>query len=88
MNKGVLVAVAVAGLTFGGAALADAAAAKVKFDATCADCHELKDFAGKSAADLETKMKGITAGTVKHKGKVKITDAEAKDLAAFLSAGK
>jgi len=88
MNKGLLVAVAVAGLGFGSVALADAAAAKAKFEATCADCHEVKDFAGKAAADLETKIKGISAGTVKHKGKVKVTDAEAKDLAAFLSAGK
>ena len=88
MNKGVLIAVAVAGLGLSGAALADAAAAKAKFEATCADCHELKDFAGKPAADLETKIKGISAGTVKHKGKVKVTDAEAKDLAALLSAGK
>ena len=88
MNKGVLVAVAVAGLGFGGAALADAAAANAKFEAACADCHEVKDFAGKPAADLETKIKGISAGTVKHKGKVKVTDAEAKELAAFLSAGK
>ncbi len=88
MNKGVLVAVAVVGLGFGGAALADAAAAKAKFEAACADCHETKDFAGKPAADLETKIKAISAGTLKHKGTVKVTDAEAKDLAAFLAAGK
>jgi mono/diheme cytochrome c family protein len=88
MNKGVIVAIAVAGLGLGGVALADAAAGKATFEATCADCHEAKDFAGKPAADLETKIKGISAGTVKHKGKVKVTDAQAKELAAFLSAGK
>ncbi|HUO81083.1 MAG TPA: c-type cytochrome [Steroidobacteraceae bacterium] len=88
MNKGVLVAVAVASLGFGGAALADAAAAKAKFESVCADCHETKDFAGKAAADLETKIKAISAGTMKHKGKFKVSDAEAKDLAAFLAAGK
>ena len=88
MNKGVLVVIAVAGLGFGGAALADAAAAKAKYEAVCADCHEKEDFAGKPAADIETKIKAISAGTIKHKGKVKLSDAEAKDMAAYLSAGK
>jgi len=88
MNKGVLVAVAVAGRSFGGAALADAAAANAKFRAVCDECHEPEDFAGKPAADLEKKIKAISAGTMKHKKKYTVSDAEAKDLAAFLSAGK
>ena len=85
MNKGVLVAVAVAGLAFGGATLADAAPPKAK---TCMGCHESEDFAGKPAADVETKIKAISAGTVKHKKKFTVTDAEAKELAAHLTAGK
>ena len=72
----------------GGAALADAAAAKAKYQSMCDDCHEPEDFAGRAVADLEAKIKAISAGTMKHKKKYTITDAEAKDLAAFLSAGK
>jgi mono/diheme cytochrome c family protein len=68
-----------------GSALADA---KAKFAADCADCHEVKDYAGKPAAVLESKIKDIAAGKVKHKGKIKVTDAEAKELAAYLSAAK
>jgi cytochrome c553 len=76
---------AAATFAWSGPALADA---KAKFAADCADCHEVKDYAGKPAAELEGKIKDIAAGKVKHKGKVKVTDAEAKELAAYLSAGK
>jgi cytochrome c553 len=88
MNKVVLVAAAIAGLGFGGAALADAAAGKAKFDAVCADCHEPADHAGKPAAELTKKMQGISNGTIKHKGKVKLTDAEIADLVAYFGSVK
>jgi cytochrome c553 len=84
MKKIVLVLAAAAAVSAAGPAFADKAA----FDAQCADCHEANEFAGKPAADLEKTLKGISAGTVKHKGKIKLSDAEAKSLAAFLSAGK
>jgi cytochrome c553 len=87
MRKTFVLIAAAAAVTFSwsGLALADG---KAKFEAQCADCHEAKDFAGKPAADLETKIKGISAGTVKHKGKIKVSDADAKELAAFMAAGK
>jgi cytochrome c553 len=84
MSKKWMMAAAVAAVAFAGPSFAD----KAKFDEACSDCHEAKDFAGKSAADLEKSLKGIVAGTVKHKGKLKLTDAEVKSLAAYLSAGK
>jgi cytochrome c553 len=52
MKKFVLVATTLAGFAFGGAALADAAAGKAKFEEVCSDCHEAADYKGKSAADL------------------------------------
>jgi mono/diheme cytochrome c family protein len=68
-------------------ALADAAAGKAKFESVCADCHEPADFAGRTAADLTTTLKAIAAGTVKHKGKVKLSDAEIADVVAHLKGG-
>lgn len=62
----------------------DPVAGKAKFDAACADCHEPADFADRSAAELETQLQGISAGTIKHKGKVKLGAVEIGDLAAYL----
>jgi cytochrome c553 len=84
MKKISILFAAAAAVAFAGPALAD----KAKFDADCADCHEAGEWAGKPAADLEKTLKAISAGSVKHKGKLTFTDAEAKSLAAFLSAGK
>jgi cytochrome c553 len=86
MKKFVLVTATLAGLAFGGTALADAAAGKAKFEEVCADCHEPGDFKGKPAAELSQKMKDISSGKMKHKGKVKLTDAEIADLIAHLGA--
>jgi cytochrome c553 len=86
MKKFVLVAAAVAGIAMGGTALADAAAGKAKFEGVCADCHEVADYKGKSAAELTQQMKDISSGKIKHKGKVKLTDAEIADLVAFIGA--
>lgn len=64
---------------------------KAKFDSTCAtDCHEKDDFKGESAADLTAKIKNIvTTGKMAngkvHKEKVKLTDAEITEIAAYLS---
>ena len=69
-------------------ASADAAAGKAKFAAACAECHEVADFDGESAAALTDSIKKIVAGTQKHKEKLKLTDAEVADLAAYMAAGK
>jgi cytochrome c553 len=67
---------------------ADAAAGKAKFTAACAECHEVADFEGQSAAALTDSLKKIVAGTQKHKKALKLTDAEVADLAAYMAAGK
>lgn len=88
MNKVLLVAAAAAGLGFGGAALADAAAGKAKFDAVCAECHEPADHAKLSQPELIQKMKDISAKKIKHKGKFTLTDQEVTDLAAYFATVK
>jgi mono/diheme cytochrome c family protein len=88
MNRAVFVAVALAGVGFAGAALADEAASKAKYESVCSDCHEAADFSGKSVAHIEKKIMAISAGTLKHKKKFTMSEAEAKDLATYLSALK
>ena len=79
-------AFAIAG--FSTIASADAAAGKAKFAAACAECHEVADFEGESAAALTESLKKIVAGTQKHKEALKLSDAEVADLAAYMAAGK
>jgi mono/diheme cytochrome c family protein len=81
-----IAAFAIAG--FSTTASADAAAGKAKFTAACAECHEVADFEGESAAALTESLKKIVAGTQKHKKALKLTDAEVADLAAYMAAGK
>ena len=73
---------------FSGVASADAAAGKAKFTAACAECHEVADFEGESAAALTETLKAIVAGKQKHKNALKLSDAEVADLAAYMAAGK
>lgn len=73
---------------FSSIASADAAAGKAKFEGTCAECHEVGDFAGQPVAKLTDEIKKIVAGTTKHKKALKLSDAEIADLAAYMSAGK
>ena len=77
--------VMLAAIAWAGAASADAATAKAKFDVDCGECHEAADFEGEDAAALSASMKKIVAGQLKHKGALKLTDAEIADLAAYMS---
>ena len=52
---------------------ADSAAGQKTFATTCAGCHQLKSYAGKSDAELETELKGIVGGTVKHPKKLTLS---------------
>ena len=73
--------------SFSGAALADAAAGKATFNDICSECHETADFEGEDAAELTATIKKIAAGQMKHKKALKLTDAQAADVAAFMAAG-
>ena len=82
------VSLAVAGLAgFGSAALADAAAGKATFDSICSECHEAADFEGEDAAAMTETIKKISAGQMKHKKALKLTDQQAADVAAFMASG-
>ncbi len=68
---------------FGSAAHADAAAGKATFTAVCSECHEVADFEGEDAAELQGTLKKIVAGTQKHKKALKLTDAQIADVAGL-----
>lgn len=77
------------GLLVSGTVLAaDAAAGKLLFDKTCADCHELKDHAGKPAADLSKSLKQIVARQKKHKKQLKLDDEQIANVAEYMSTAK
>lgn len=88
INRLMMVAAATAGLAgYGHAALADAAAGKATFDEICAECHEAADFEGEDTAALADTVKQISAGQVKHKKALKLTDQQAADVAAYMASG-
>jgi mono/diheme cytochrome c family protein len=67
---------------------ADSAAGQKTFSGTCAACHQLKSYAGKSDADLETAIKGIVAGTVKHPKKLTLNETDIANVAAYISSNE
>jgi mono/diheme cytochrome c family protein len=67
---------------------ADSAAGQKTFAGTCAACHQLKSYAGKSEADLQTTIKGIVAGTVKHPKKLTLNEADIANVAAYISSNE
>jgi len=70
--------------SYGSAALADA---KATFNDVCSECHETADFEGEDAAEIAATIKKISAGQMKHKKAIKLTDAEATAMAAFMTSG-
>lgn len=69
---------------YGSTALADA---KKTFTDVCSECHETADFEGEDAKEIAATIKKISAGQMKHKKAIKLTDAEATEMAAFLTSG-
>jgi mono/diheme cytochrome c family protein len=67
---------------------ADVEAGQKTFQGTCAACHKLKSYAGKSDAELEAKIKAIIAGTTKHPKKLTLNDADVANVAAYISSNK
>jgi len=87
MKTSRIVMVAVASACAAGWSLAAHADGKAKFAADCAECHEAGDFEGEDAAELTATLKKISAGQTKHKAKLTLSDAEAAELAAYMSKG-
>jgi mono/diheme cytochrome c family protein len=67
---------------------ADTGAGQKTFEGTCAACHKLKSYAGKSEAELETELKGIVAGTVKHPKKLTLSPDEITNVATYISSNE
>ena len=67
---------------------ADVAAGQKLFQGTCAGCHQLKSYAGKSSGELETEIKGIVAGTTTHPKKLTLSDGDVSNVSAYISANE
>ena len=69
------------------ASAADIAAGKAAAQAKCIQCHEADDWEGEDAASLESLIRDIVAGKVKHKGKLDLSPAEIANIAAYWGTG-
>jgi mono/diheme cytochrome c family protein len=90
MKTGRMFVIAVAALGLSGwsfSASADAAAGKATFTKSCAECHEVADFAGEDVKGLTDSIKKIVAGQQKHKAKLTLSDADIANVAAYMSSG-
>jgi mono/diheme cytochrome c family protein len=67
---------------------ADSAAGEKTFTGTCAACHKLKSYAGKSETELQTEITGIVGGTVKHPKKLTLSADDIANVAAYISSNQ
>ena len=77
-----------ASLGAGAVALAaDAQAGRSVAQSKCVECHEADDWEGEDAASLESLIRDIVAGKVKHKRKLDLSPAEIANIAAYWGQG-
>jgi mono/diheme cytochrome c family protein len=67
---------------------ADVQAGKTASQGKCGQCHEADDWEGEDAASLESLIRDIVAGKVKHKGRLELAPAEIANIAAYWGQGK
>jgi mono/diheme cytochrome c family protein len=72
----------------GVAQAADVLAGRSAAQSKCAQCHEADDWEGEDAASLESLIRDIVAGKVKHKGKLELSPTEIANIAAYWGQGK
>jgi mono/diheme cytochrome c family protein len=72
----------------GVASAADTQAGRSVAQSKCAECHDADDWEGEDAASLESLIRDIVAGKVKHKRKLELSAAEIADIAAYWGAGR
>jgi cytochrome c553 len=72
----------------GVAQAADAQAGRSTAQSKCSQCHDADDWEGEDAASLESLIRDIVAGKVKHKGRLELTPTEITNIAAYWGAGK
>ncbi len=86
MQKQQLVLLLCATLVSVGVSAADTQAGKAASQ-KCIQCHEADDWEGEDAASLESLIKDIIAGKVKHKTRIDLTPAEVANIAAYWETG-
>ncbi|HEX7012191.1 MAG TPA: hypothetical protein VF161_05570 [Steroidobacteraceae bacterium] len=62
---------------------ADVQAGRAAAQAKCIQCHEADDWEGEDAASLESLIRDIVAGKVKHKTRIELTSEEIANIAAY-----
>jgi len=68
---------------------ADIEAGKAKVTQSCAECHRPRDWNGETTAALESLIKDIVAGKIKHpQRKLQLTAQEITDIAAYWTSGR
>jgi mono/diheme cytochrome c family protein len=68
---------------------ADVAAGKTLATAQCANCHEPKDWQGETSSSLQSLLRDVVSGKVKHsKTPVQLTETEMADINAYWLTGK
>ena len=70
-----------------GAAGADAAAGRARFNAICGECHDSADFENENPQALAATLRQIVSGEIKHKRALQLSDQEIADIAAYMSTG-
>lgn len=65
----------------------DISAGQAIVEQVCSHCHKFQGrrFTDQSAANLEVTLKGIVAGTVKHRRRLFLSDTDIKKITAYLS---
>ena len=68
---------------------ADSAAGQKIFQTICAACHKnMNVYTGKSETELQSLIKGIVSGTVKHPKKLTLGDEDIANVAAYISSNE
>jgi mono/diheme cytochrome c family protein len=88
MTKARTVLISVIAISATSANAADIATGRLTAQAKCSECHEADDWDGESAASLESLIRDIVDGKVKHKRKFELTAPEIANVAAYWAAGK
>jgi mono/diheme cytochrome c family protein len=84
-NIGIQVTAGVCALLLAPAAwAADAVAGKAVAQAKCAACHEPADWKGETDASLQSLMRDVVSGKIKHnKAKIELSAADIANIAAY-----
>ena len=62
----------------------DRAAGRMIFESNCAGCHQPGNYSGKSAAELQSELKGMVAGTTSHPKKLTLSATAIANVAAYI----